>query len=150
MKRSKAKDLTGCRVGRLCVASQAASNAAGFARWNCICDCGALVIALGTELRRRNTQSCGCLERETRALNGRQTCDSNRQQPKFPDMKRDLGTGYRNGRMALYAREAIQKATDSYIARNLFRGKPSDFPRPLLAAKRAQLQLHRLIKEKSQ
>lgn len=58
------KDITGNRYGRLVVQSLLDTRA-GYARWNCLCDCGTAAVALGTHLRSGNTTSCGCLQRET-------------------------------------------------------------------------------------
>lgn len=53
-----ARDLTGQRFGRLTVVDVAARNPV---RWNCVCDCGSKTTALGSNLTRGNTRSCGCL-----------------------------------------------------------------------------------------
>lgn len=58
---SKAKNISGQRFGRLVATSQAGSNKAGTALWNCDCDCGKTLQTLGTSLRNGNTRSCGCL-----------------------------------------------------------------------------------------
>lgn len=53
-------DITGERFGRLLVESYA-----GTGYWWCRCDCeGYAQLYLGTNLRRGNTSSCGCLRRE--------------------------------------------------------------------------------------
>lgn len=56
-------DLTGQRFGRLLVLNYAGSNGRR-ALWNCRCDCGAFVVALGKVLLNGGTRSCGCLRRE--------------------------------------------------------------------------------------
>lgn len=39
----------------------------GRTRWQCLCDCGAIVIVRGENLKGLSTRSCGCLHRETMA-----------------------------------------------------------------------------------
>lgn len=58
------KNIVGEKFGMLTVVSQHDTHK-GYARWNCLCDCGAHTIALGTHLRQGNTQSCGCLQKTT-------------------------------------------------------------------------------------
>lgn len=66
----KTIDETGNRYGRLTVVCRAGSTKNGEAMWLCLCDCGNESIVRGTKLRRMETRSCGCLEQETRVLNG--------------------------------------------------------------------------------
>lgn len=56
-------DLTGQRFGRLTVIERAPS-AGRHPRWLCECECGASIVAYGSNLKRGRTQSCGCLHRE--------------------------------------------------------------------------------------
>ena len=58
------KDETGARYGRLVVLAGAQSDKFGNASWMCICDCGKIKTAIGMNLRKGLTQSCGCLQRE--------------------------------------------------------------------------------------
>ena len=59
-------NLKGLRFGRLVVQQLSGSSDVGKkARWLCKCDCGGSVVVLGYNLRSGNTQSCGCLMRET-------------------------------------------------------------------------------------
>lgn len=60
---SKAKDLTGLRVGRLTVIGQA-ERRGGRPAWRCICDCGNETAVITTSLTTGRTRSCGCLNRE--------------------------------------------------------------------------------------
>lgn len=69
----------------------------------------------------------------------------NRQPAEYPELKAATGRFYRKARNAL----EVWQAHDRYIARYILRGKTFDFPESLLAAKRAQLQVHRLLKEKA-
>jgi len=57
------KDISGERFGRL-VVQELLDTRAGYARWKCLCDCGAETVALGTHLRSGNTTSCGCAQRD--------------------------------------------------------------------------------------
>ena len=59
-------DLTGRTYGRLVVLSRASDARRWQPRWNCVCDCGAETIVLGTRLRSGKTRSCGCLYRDSR------------------------------------------------------------------------------------
>lgn len=60
----KPVDRTGQRVGRLTLIEYA-----GKKRWKCLCDCGNEVIVETHSLTRGRTKSCGCLYRDTRAMN---------------------------------------------------------------------------------
>jgi hypothetical protein len=61
----KAVALVGQRFGRLVVVAREANSKTNKTRWRCRCDCGAEVVALGTNLRKGNhTRSCGCLLRD--------------------------------------------------------------------------------------
>lgn len=55
-------DETGNRFGKLLVLKRAESGKDGRARWLCRCDCGNEAIVRGNNLRRGNTQSCGCMQ----------------------------------------------------------------------------------------
>jgi len=61
---SKVTEMLGRKVGRLTIIGRAGSNPQGKARWLCKCDCGKEKIISGDKLRRRDTRSCGCLQRE--------------------------------------------------------------------------------------
>jgi hypothetical protein len=59
-------DLTGLRFGRLTVTHKAESRNLRnprnkCTRWTCQCDCGNRVTVYGSSLKRKLTQSCGCL-----------------------------------------------------------------------------------------
>lgn len=55
-------DRTGQRFGRLLVLEHAGKREGdGFVMWKCRCDCGKEVIAVGKQLSRGQTKSCGCL-----------------------------------------------------------------------------------------
>lgn len=59
-------DLTGQRFGRLVVIGRADPpvDNQGAARWHCRCDCGNETDVVGYSLRREDTGSCGCLQKE--------------------------------------------------------------------------------------
>lgn len=65
-------DLTGQRFGRLVVVARAGSLC-GLATWLCCCDCGEKKVVLGQSLRRGESQSCGCLQREIMSKRDRRT-----------------------------------------------------------------------------
>ena len=59
----------GNTYGRLTVVSKAKSKVTNggksrLAMWVCVCECGMTVTVSGHDLRRGNTQSCGCMRRE--------------------------------------------------------------------------------------
>ena len=59
-------DITGQRFGRLKVLRYVGSS-----RWECKCDCGAIVYPLGGNLRKGDIRSCGCLRKEVTGDNHR-------------------------------------------------------------------------------
>ena len=63
------KDRTGQRFGRL-VALRCCGVGNDGALWECICDCGKITWVRGTCLARGTTQSCRCLEMESRLKHG--------------------------------------------------------------------------------
>lgn len=71
----KLKDRTGERYGRLIVIERAPNISSNRVAWKCKCDCGNEIIVAGNSLQSGNTQSCGCLNTETRrklGLNNKQ------------------------------------------------------------------------------
>lgn len=64
-KAHNSKDLTGQRFGRLVVLACAGKNRYNRLLWHCRCDCGRDTTVIGNHLRNGNTQSCGCLHRDT-------------------------------------------------------------------------------------
>lgn len=64
-------DLTGKIFGRLQVVSSAGRNKHGAILWKCSCSCGNKTIVVGNSLRLGSTKSCGCLAKETSAINGK-------------------------------------------------------------------------------
>jgi hypothetical protein len=60
----KIKNEKGNRYGRLTVLEEAGRAKGGAVLWRCKCDCGNLTITRGTSLRKGETKSCGCLQKE--------------------------------------------------------------------------------------
>lgn len=58
------KDLTGQKFHSMTVLSFAGMHTNGKSLWRCRCDCGAVKIVLGNNLKAGNTRSCGHLFRE--------------------------------------------------------------------------------------
>lgn len=50
------------KYGKLTVIEFAGTNEYNVAKWKCKCDCGNIVIVTGTNLRKGQTLSCGCLK----------------------------------------------------------------------------------------
>lgn len=69
-KKAYKKDLTGRVYSRLTVLDfhgrliKSGNSAKTFPYWNCICECGKLVVVAGGSLQSGNTKSCGCLKIE--------------------------------------------------------------------------------------
>ena len=59
---AKGKDLTGRRFGRLTVISlnEEVTKQKKRSYWNCLCDCGNVVVVRGSSLTGGDTKSCGC------------------------------------------------------------------------------------------
>lgn len=60
-----AANIIGQRFGRLMVLERSGSTKAQKARWLCKCDCGGSKVVPTGALRNGNTQSCGCIQKET-------------------------------------------------------------------------------------
>lgn len=60
---SSGRDLTGLRVGLLCVLECVGKPANSTQKyWKCICECGGTKVVSGSQLRRGKCKSCGCVE----------------------------------------------------------------------------------------
>ena len=57
-------DLTGKRFERLVVIKEVGQNKHKAVLWECLCDCGNTVVAIGGNLRVGCIKSCGCLKKE--------------------------------------------------------------------------------------
>ena len=64
-------DISGQRFGRL-LAVQRAPNIGKLAAYECVCDCGTVVIKPSMRLKTGGARSCGCLRKETAATHARQ------------------------------------------------------------------------------
>lgn len=59
------KDRTGKRFGRLlCIQPKGREPKSRSTLWECICDCGSVVIIRSDSLVHGNTKSCGCMQKE--------------------------------------------------------------------------------------
>lgn len=58
------KDITGMRFGRLVVIEPTNERKKGAVLWVCKCDCGNETVVNGSNLRRGDTKSCGCLHKD--------------------------------------------------------------------------------------
>ncbi len=63
--KTKTKDLTGQRFGRLTIVSLCEEQVGGYAKWNCLCDCGNMTTARSGDLKSGLKKSCGCLHHDT-------------------------------------------------------------------------------------
>lgn len=59
------KDLTGMRFGRLIAKSPTYLRQRRTPIWECLCDCGEIVLIPANSLQFGSTQSCGCLRKES-------------------------------------------------------------------------------------
>jgi hypothetical protein len=57
------KDITGIKSGNLFVKSFSHVDVQAY--WNCLCDCGNMVVVMGSKLRNGHTKSCGCSRNES-------------------------------------------------------------------------------------
>jgi len=62
-------DMIGKKFNRLTIVSRA-TNEDTRAAWNCICDCGNNITLNGKQIRGGHTKSCGCIRKETSAIQG--------------------------------------------------------------------------------
>ncbi len=60
MSQCKIKDITGMRYGKLQVLRFAGFGKDNRDRWECLCDCGKIIITNGKDLRQGKSKSCGC------------------------------------------------------------------------------------------
>jgi len=65
----KIKDLSGLKFDRLKVLYQSGFTKARKAKWLCECDCGKIVLVIGSQLVGRHTKSCGCYNHEMQIKN---------------------------------------------------------------------------------
>lgn len=63
-------DITGNRYGKLVVLNPDHKDKRGEWKWFCKCDCGNQTIVYGSHLRKGDTNSCGCIMRNTNKKHG--------------------------------------------------------------------------------
>ena len=68
---SRIVDLTGQRFGRLVVIEKTDQRSGRHIIWKCKCDCGKETFINSGNLRRGNTTSCGCLQKERVTTHGK-------------------------------------------------------------------------------
>ena len=61
---SAINDISGMRFGRCNVIRQFGTTKDRRVTWSCVCDCGVLFVARGSDLRNGHTTSCGCFRKE--------------------------------------------------------------------------------------
>lgn len=70
-------DLTGMRFGRLTVVCRDGTYQRPSGNkeptWKCVCDCGNEIVVNSCNLKKENTLSCGCLQKENRKIPHRKT-----------------------------------------------------------------------------
>ena len=57
----KGENLVGRTFERLTVIKRNEKNTTNTSMWDCLCDCGNIIITRGSSLRSGHTKSCGCL-----------------------------------------------------------------------------------------
>lgn len=67
-------NIAGQRYRRLVVISPHSQDKFRRWKWNCLCDCGRMVVVSSNNLRTGNSKSCGCLDAEMIAARGRRNC----------------------------------------------------------------------------
>lgn len=58
------QNIAGNRFGRLVALEFQGSNSQRIARWRCKCDCGKEIVTMARSLKRGDTKSCGCLQKQ--------------------------------------------------------------------------------------
>jgi hypothetical protein len=100
---SRLIDLTGRQFGRLTVLHRdGRSGKNKHITWLCRCDCGKELRVRGGNLRRGNTQSCGCLQKEV--IRQRNTAQRGKSKSNFINIK-----GQRFGRLMVLYRDGYDR-----------------------------------------
>src|SRR5262249_25330720 len=71
----KPLDIAGQRFSRLIAVERHGTDAHGKVKWLFRCDCGEAAISIASDVKSGRTQSCGCLNDESRAKNARDNRD---------------------------------------------------------------------------
>ena len=69
-------DLSGMKFGRLTALREEGRNKHGWVLWRFSCDCGNETVAVGFQVKRGTTTSCGCRQREARTTHGKHDTDT--------------------------------------------------------------------------
>lgn len=64
MKCPRLANLAGTKFGRLLVIKKSVPTIHRAGRWECLCDCGEVLVVEGQNLKSGNTKSCGCYKKE--------------------------------------------------------------------------------------
>ena len=56
--------MSGRRYGRLLVIKESGRSNGGKVKWECLCDCGNVIVVKGCNLRSGNTKSCSCYNKD--------------------------------------------------------------------------------------
>lgn len=91
------RDLTGKVFERLTVVDRAESkDKRGSAYWNCLCECGEIIVVRGGHLTSGNTRSCKCLNREVASVctPARLTGKREKDAPNYKGGRIKTGKGY--------------------------------------------------------
>lgn len=59
---SRAKDMTGLKIGKLTVLKRVENDKNSKAQWLCQCECGRQAVRAGRTIRLGRSRSCGCLK----------------------------------------------------------------------------------------
>lgn len=78
-------NLVGERFGRLIVLKDYGRTSNQSVLWECKCDCGGTAIVITNNLTRRNTQSCGCIQKES--MSERRTHNESRKGSVTPEYR---------------------------------------------------------------
>ena len=90
------KDLTGKKFGRL-IAMRYVFTKKRHAHWECKCICGNIIITNSNTLQRKDTQSCGCLQKEkTQYANTKHGMHKTKFYEKWRTMKQRCGNTNNN------------------------------------------------------
>lgn len=135
--------VTGERFGRLSVIERTVAIGKSLnSYWLCLCDCGKKRTVRGAHLKAGATTSCGCYVRER--LNVIRKAKRTYKNIAHLDIN-----GYRKA----CKKESARTLSDSYIIDQITKRSvlaTPDIPRVLVSAKRAQLKLSRLVKERQE
>lgn len=138
-------DMVGMRFGRLSVIKFSGITATRKSIWSCVCDCGSSKEVTRGQLVRKETMSCGCLKSETARMNFKKNW-----RPRGAIFSREEAR-QRNCEKTARALKASRQVLGDYYIKHLIRNQTgcssTKIPAQLIDAKRAHLQLVRLMDE---